>query len=132
MRRETNFNAIWSQTWAVSEAFSTDDDYTRMPGWHTPQSLGKVLMTYFGVQPEELFAENLHYFVCEALVTMFLKTRDLLVGYAADPVAEWELHALPQLNVLHEWAVTVFLGTNTLASPGVTIEQFVWHPITAW
>ncbi len=123
-RRETNFNAVWDLIWNMSQEISTGTEYVRMAGWHTPQALGQALITKFGVRAEEGFNNDLDYFVSEALMALFLKARDLVDGYSADPSSEWNPHALEQLNALHHWAVTVFIGTNELTHPGVTIAEF--------
>jgi hypothetical protein len=102
-----------------------------MPGWHTPQHLGKALVKFMGVQPEEIFADDLEYFLSEALMALFLTARDLLRGFADDPLAEWNPHALEQLNMLHQWTNQVFLGTNEIEHPGVTLSDFRWHSVAS-
>lgn len=128
---ETNFNAVWDQVWHLSQEISTGDEYIRIAGWHTAQELGRALVKYCGVRHEDLFAGDLDYYVSEALMKLFLKCLDLLRDFHADPNAVWNPHGLQQLNSLHEWYVTVFLGTNALYSPEVLLSDFVWHPVAS-
>ena len=102
-----------------------------MPGWHTPQNLGTALVKFMGVRPEDMFADDLDYFLSEALMALFLTARDLLRSFAEDPVAQWNPHALEQLNRLHHWTVQVFLGTNELEHPGVTLSDFHWRSVAS-
>ena len=51
--------------------------------------------------------------------------------FAEDPVAQWNPHALEQLNWLHHWTVQVFLGTNELEHPGVTLSNFHWRAVAS-
>ncbi|WP_051294630.1 NUDIX hydrolase [Gemmobacter nectariphilus] len=126
---ETNFNAVWDLIWNMAQEIASGDDYVRMSGWHTPQCLGQALVRFMGVRPEEIFADDLDYFVSEALMALFLKARDLLNDFADDPVAQWNPHALEQLNQLHYWAVQVFLGTNELEHSSLTLAEFRWRPV---
>jgi 8-oxo-dGTP pyrophosphatase MutT (NUDIX family) len=126
---EANFNAVWDLIWNMAQEIATGEHYVRMPGWHTPQGLGRTLVTFMGVRPEEIFADDLDYFLSEALMALFLKARDLLKGFADDPNAEWNPHAIEQLNRLHDWAVQVFLGTNELDHSGLTLADFRWRSV---
>jgi hypothetical protein len=128
---DISFNAVWGLIWDTSQEIATGEGYVRMPGWHTPQALGKALANTFGIRAEEIFADDLDYFVSEALILLFLKARDLLAAFTADPAAEWNPHALTQLNALHNWATTVFPGTDQIASPGVTLAHFQWQSASA-
>lgn len=126
---EANFNAVWDLIWTMGQEIASGDEYVRMPGWHAPQGLGQALVRFMGVRPEEIFADDLDYFLSEAMMALFLKARDMLNDFADDPAAEWNPHALEQLNQLHHWIVQVFLGTNELEHPGLTLSQFRWHRV---
>ena len=128
---DTNFNAVWDLIWNIGQEIAEGEVYVLLPGWHTPDGLGKALVKFMGVRPEEMFAADLDYFLSEALMALFLKARDLLRSFAEDPVAQWNPHALEQLNQLHQWAVQVFLGTNELVHPGVTLSDFRWFSVAA-
>lgn len=125
---EDNFNAVWDMIWSMAQEIANGDDYVRLPGWHTPQGLGQALVRFMGVRTEEIFVDDFDYFLSEALMALFLKARDMLNDFADDPDAEWNPHALEQLNQLHRWTVQVFLGTNELEHPGLTLSQFRWRP----
>lgn len=126
---DTNFNAVWNLIWELSQSIAESDEYVRMPAWHTSDALGGALVKFMGVNAEALFADNLDYFVSEALAALFLQVRDLLRGFLKDPKAQWNPDALKQLNQLHQWAVQVFLGTNEIASPNTTLASFEWQPV---
>ncbi|OJF90781.1 hypothetical protein AX761_23005 [Rhizobium sp. 58] len=130
LKGETNFNAVWDLIWNMGQDIATGEDYLRMPSWHTAQGIGKALVKYMGVKPEEMFADDLDYFLSEALMALFLKARDLLRGFASDPVAQWNRDALVQLNQLHEWTVQVFLGTNVIDRGDVSISDFEWKLVS--
>ena len=55
--------------------------------------------------------------------------QEMLGGFLKDPGANWEEHALLQLNALHQFVVTVLLGTNTLVNGEKTLQDFNWEPI---
>ncbi|MCE6959880.1 hypothetical protein LAZ40_12685 [Cereibacter sphaeroides] len=59
-------------------------------------------------------------------MALFLKIRGMVMAFEEDPAAEWNPRALTLINALHEWAVTVFLGTNDLLDPETTINDFAW------
>lgn len=128
---ETSFNAVFDMVSDLAERISDGDTYVRLPGWHTPQGLGKAVVTWMGVREEEMFADELDYFLREAFMALFLKVRDLITGYMQDSQAQWNPHALEQLNRLHDWTVQVFLGTNVIQSPGVTLGDFRWRFVAA-
>lgn len=128
---KNNFNGVWNVVWRLSGEIAEGDAYVRMPGWHTPSNLGQALLKAFRIMPEPLSNDDLQYHVSEALMSIYLKVRELLVAFSAHPAAEWERHALPQINALHHWAVTVFLGTNDLMSPGIDVEDFRWKSAAA-
>lgn len=128
VRGESDFNGSWNTMFELSLEVATGDKYVRMPDWHTPAALGKHLVRTFAVKDEPYFADDLSFFVSEAFMTLFLKVRDLLLAFEADPAAEWEAHALPQINALHQWATTAFLGTDVLDGAGLTLANFAWHP----
>lgn len=128
---ETNFNAVWDLISNMGQEIATGEKYVRLPGWHTPQGLGKALVRLMGVRPDQHSADNLGYFVSEALMALFLKAHDMLGDIADDPHARWNPDALEQLNKLHHWTTQVFLGTNELEHPGVTLSDFRWRPVAA-
>lgn len=123
---EANFNGVWDLVWNSAQEFAAGEIYTRIPAWHTAAALGQNLYRCFHLQREPLFANDLDYPVSEALMALFLKVRDMALAFEADANADWQTHALPRLNALHEWAVTVFLGTNDLLHSGVTLKDFKW------
>jgi len=124
-----SFNSVWDLIWILGQEIATGDTYVRMPAWHTPQGLGQALVKFMGVKQEEIFANDLAYFLSEALMAVFLKALDLLNDFGDDPAAEWNPHALEQLNRLHNWVADVFLGTNEVNHPGVSLSHFRWCPV---
>ena len=61
----------------------------------------------------------------------FPKLQEMLGGFLNDPAANWEEHALVQLNALHQFVVTVLLGTNTVISGEKRLGDFHWMSISA-
>ncbi len=128
-QKEGSFNDVWGVVWDNSQAISVGDEYTRMPGWHTPDALGQQLLKAFEFRYEEILADDLGYFLSEAMIALSLKVLEMLRDYADDPVAEWDAHFLVQSGELHAWATSVFLGTHGLEYPGVKISDFSWKSV---
>jgi len=117
---------------AVAKVISafTDDDagYTRMPGWHTAEQMGAYVKKYLISSDQgECLAEILGH----GMTALIAKLQEMLGGFLKDPAANWEEHALVQLNALHQFVVTVLLGTNTVVSGEKTLTDFHWVPIGA-
>lgn len=123
-RGELNFNLAWNEMFELAQAVAEGDEYVRMPGWHTPAALGKHLVTAFGVKDEEVFADDLSYFIVEAFMILFLKVRDMILAEPPVPGKGLGFGAIPWIEELHEWATAVFLGTNEVVAPGQTISDF--------
>lgn len=121
---EGSYDSLQDVLAVTVHQFTGDDSYTCIDGWHCAEGLGRALTRAFpiGKAPEGVDAT-----VSEALFALFLKARDLVMAFEADPAADWQSHALPQLNALHEWAVAVFLGSNEVLHPGITLADFAWQ-----
>lgn len=111
----------------VIAAFTDDDaGYTRMPGWHSAEQMGGYVKKYLiGSDQGECLAEILGH----GMTALIAKLQEMLGGFVKDPAANWEEHALVQLNALHQFVVTVLLGTNTVVSGEKTLGDFHWMPI---
>ena len=92
-------------------------------------SLSEALYRVFAIQRDPELVSDLDHAIRESLFALFLKARDMVLAFQADPDADWQSAGLPQLNALHEWAVTVFLGTSDVFHPGITPTNFVWQPV---
>lgn len=117
---------------AVSKVIAafTDEDagYTRMPGWHSAEQMGGYIKKYLiSADQGECLAEILG----NGMTSLIAKLQEMLSGFLKDPAANWEEHALVQLNALHQFVVTVLLGTNTVVSAGKTLSDFHWVPVAA-
>lgn len=119
---EGKFDSLQDGIWITTQQFTSDESFTRIEGWHCASGLGQALVRAFPIHPVP--EGNLDNTIAEALFALFLKARDFVLAFEADPVADWNTHALPQLNALHDWAVTVFLGTADVLHPGVTLADF--------
>lgn len=129
--KEISYGDLHKEVDEVAKIFAFDsEDYARMPGWHSEDQLGAALIKFMGLDPEYHGGENLPYLLSEALIGLSLKIREILDAFNADPQAAWNPHGLQQLNQLHDFVTTVFLGTNTLAYPEATISDFVWKPVS--
>ena len=113
----------------VIAAFTDDDaGYTRMPGWHSADQMGSYVKKYLiGADQGECLAEILGH----GMTALIAKLQEMLGGFLKDPAANWEEHALVQLNALHQFVVTVLLGTNTVVSAEKTLSDFHWMPVAA-
>lgn len=113
----------------VIAAFTDDDaGYTRMPGWHSAEQMGSYVKKYLiGADQGECLAEILG----NGMTALIAKLQEILGGFLKDPAANWEEHALVQLNALHQFVVTVLLGTNTVVSAEKTLSDFHWMPVAA-
>lgn len=113
----------------VIAAFTDDDaGYTRMPGWHSAEQMGGYVKKYLiGRDQGDCLAEILGH----GMTALIAKLQEMLGGFLKDPAANWEEHALVQLNALHQFVVKVLLGTNTVVSGGKTLGDFHWVPIGA-
>lgn len=113
----------------VIAAFTDEDaGYTRMPGWHSAEQMGGYIKKYLiGADQGECLAEILG----NGMTSLIAKLQEMLSGFLKDPAANWEEHALVQLNALHQFVVTVLLGTNTVVSAGKTLSDFHWMPVAA-
>lgn len=103
----------------------TDDDagYTRMPGWHSAEQMGGCIKKYLsGTDDGESLAEILG----NGMTAVISKLQEMLGGFVKDPGAEWDQHALVQLNALHQFVVAVLLGTNTVLYGEKTLQNFKW------
>lgn len=113
----------------VISAFTDDDaGYTRMPGWHSAEQMGAYVKKYLiGSDQGESLAE----IIANGMTALLGKLQEMLSGFLKDPVANWEEHALVQLNALHQFVVTVLLGTNTVGSGEKTLQDFHWEQVKA-
>ena len=111
----------------VISAFTDDDaGYTRMPGWHNAEHVGSYVKKYLiGDDHGEDLAEILS----EGMFALIAKLQEMLFSFLKDPAANWEEHAVVQLNALHQFVVTVLLGTNTVVSGEKTLSDFYWMPV---
>ncbi|EPY8492207.1 NUDIX hydrolase [Pseudomonas aeruginosa] len=107
--------------------FSEDTEgYTRMPGWHSADQLGKALVRFCNLDEDYCEGENLCCLVAEGLAALKLKIIELLQAFEADDDAQWERDALPQLNEVHHFATAVLLGSNSVTHPELTLRDFNW------
>lgn len=112
----------------VTAAFTVENaGYTRMPGWHSAEQMGKSIKKYLlgDGAPGPFLPEMIN----SGMSAVIVKLHELLSGYKQDPVANWEEHALVQLNALHQYVVTVLLGTNLTLCGEKTLSDFHWVPI---
>ena len=114
-------------TGKVISAFTDDDAvYTRMPGWHSAEQMGGYVKKYLiGSDQGECLVE----IIGNGMTALIAKLQEMLGDFLKDPAANWEEHALVQLNALHQFVVTVLLGTNTVVSGGKTLSDFHWQSI---
>ncbi len=123
-KSEGSYSGLQEALAITEHHFARDESYTRITGWHCVEGLGRTLIRVFPIREA---SEALESNILDALFALFLKARDLVLAFEADPAADWHSHGLQQLNALHEWAVTVFLGSSDVLHPGVTLADFAWQ-----
>src|SRR5690606_26877189 len=108
---EMTYNEWLAEVSAVTSIFSEDSpDYTRMPGWHSAEQLGRALPKYFGMNVDYYAGENLYCVVSESLAAVSLAIRQMVSDFNNDAAAQWNPDALEQLNEMHAFVTSVFLG----------------------
>jgi hypothetical protein len=122
-----SFYGVWNTVWEMSQQIVEGADYARVPDWHTCECLGQALRKAFQITPNPTREDDLSHYVSEAFMTLYLKVRELLIGFTADPGAALGLHLLPQISKLQQWATAVFIGKNNQFYPGLQIDDFVWE-----
>lgn len=108
----------------VIAAFTDDDaGYTRMPGWHSAEQMGGYIKKYLSGTDD---GKSLAQILGNGMTAVISKLQEMLGGFVKDPGAEWDQHALVQLNALHQFVVAVLLGTNTVLYGEKTLQNFKW------
>lgn len=100
-----------------------------MPGWHTSDMLGNEVIKFFDLDENYYKDENLFDIIAEGLCGVSFHISQMLDAYGEDPKANWDAHALPQLNELFSFVVAVLLGTNSTTHPGKSLKDFAWVPV---
>lgn len=110
-------------------AYSDDDaGYTRMPDWHSAEQMGSYVKKYLiGSDKGECLSE----IIGHGMTALIAKLQEMLRGFLKDPAANWGEHALVQLNALHQFVVTVLLGTNTVVHGDKMLKDFHWEVVGA-
>lgn len=104
-----------------------DSQYTTMPQWHTMNGIGENIQKYLTL-PEQLQADaDFKRTVTNGIGSVMVKAQELIAEFLEDPAANWEEHALLQLNALQDFACNVLLGTNTVIHGEKTISDFSWQ-----
>lgn len=130
VRGEIPVGSYYQAVQRITRIFTEDvEGYTRMPGWHTEDHLGKALVQYLDLDEAYCRGENLAMLMSEGLMALSLKFDAMLEDFTTDPKAEWERDALPQLNDLHQFVVAVLLGTNTLTYGDRRLNSFAWRQV---
>ena len=125
-----DFSTVWEDIHIEVLSLTFDDDlfgYTLDPTWHHPDGIGRALLKHFQLRPEDELADKMGYLWTEGLMALFLKTRDLLIANTTDPLATWDEQLPPPIAALHDWAVSVLLGTNVLFDADRVIGDFAWN-----
>ncbi len=121
---------IFQENLRVTSALTSGEGgYTIIPGWHTAKCLGQTIVKAFVLDPDYYADENLYGIVTEGLATVSLKINDLLNAFQKDTNAQWQEHALPQLNRLFGFVCAVILGINDVQFPAMTLKDFAWQKI---
>lgn len=129
VNEEANEDELMQAVGEVIAAFTDDAArYTRMPGWHNAEQMGAAVKKYLIGQDREASLTDI---LGHGMTAFISKLQEMLGDFIKDPAANWEEHALAQLNALHQYVVTVLLGTNTVYSGEKTLAEFKWLPVVA-
>lgn len=111
-------------------------EYTLIGTWHSKEELGAALIKYCELDPTDCVDESFGYIVSEALWAIDETVQRLLEqAYYVDgdelEEAEYPPYsgeslglATPHIQDLHQFLVTVFMGTNTIFLPDKTLSHF--------
>lgn len=114
----------------VCLAFCDDGaGYSRIPGWHTREALGAKLVHVFDLDAGYSEGEDFHFVVTESLAKLSIHINALIKDFRADKNAQWDPHGLAQMSELHRFLTAVFLGTESLSFPQMTLKDFSWKPV---
>ena len=125
---EINFQSAWEHVWVEVSCLTVRPEvvgYSLDHVWHHPDGIGRALLKYFQLRSKDDLADDMAHLWTEALMALFLKTRDLLNTYGADPLATWDEQFPPQIGAFHDWAVSVILGTNVVFHSNRVIDDFL-------
>jgi hypothetical protein len=92
--------------------------------------LGNTIIESFNLDVDYYKGENLFCLVSEGLCGVSLHISKMLKAFSQDPKANWNEHALPQLNELFSFVVAVLLGTNSVSHPGKSLKDFSWMSVS--
>lgn len=113
----------------VVSAFTDHDaGYTCMPGWHSTEQMGRYVKKYLIGSDQ---GDDLAEIIGDGMRALLGKVIEMLHDFLQNPAANWEKDALVQLNALHQFVVTVLLGTNTVVSGAKTLSDFHWAPVSS-
>lgn len=112
---------------AVNALVGSDEKYQIMPNWHCMTGLGDVVQKYLILpQYKNDKPDNFKRVVTNGIGSLMLKTAELMDCHLKDPHATWDEHGDKQLKALHQFGVSVLLGTNTLTYGEMTLQDFEW------
>lgn len=131
LAKEADGKDFDAATEKIVRAFMEESSgYTRLPGWNSAEQMGATIKKYLA--SAELFDgdESLAEILTVGISVLTSKLQEILFGFLNDPVANWEKDALPQLNAVHQFVVSVLLGTNTVAYGEKTLADFRWQAVS--
>lgn len=127
--KEATQEDVMSAVVKAIAAFTDDSSgYTRLP-WNSAQSMGVSIWKYLAPAETNSGNESLSEILWAGLSKLVVALEKVLSGFMLDPAANWEEHVLPQLNAIHQFVVTVLLGTNSVFYGDKTLEDYTWQPV---
>lgn len=96
--------------------------YTRIPGWHTEEALGKALVSACNLNAEYCEGETLTLIISEALAAIDSTVRQL--AYHTVDARDGAEQFQQRTGELYSFVVAVFFGTHELLFPGTTLASF--------
>lgn len=102
--------------------------YTRLP-WNSAQSMGAAIWKYLAPAEMNSGNESLSEILWAGISKLVAALEKMLASFMLDPAANWEEHALLQLNAMHQFVVTVLLGTNSVLHDDKTLADYTWQPV---
>jgi hypothetical protein len=94
----------------VLAAFTTDDTYPKIPGWHTERGLGKAIVEFFNMDPVWFAGDSYAGLVDEGIAAVAVHVHEMLTAFAKSTTAQSKTEFRRQLGDASRAAADCSLG----------------------